>query len=162
MLQAGCCCCNPFNGVGTLKEGWECLMQLTCPLTVHFDQLSVSQRNRTCCKHCFQPHALHLHVYIALLTSISWVFLSITSTFSFKSPLHVSRALHLCFSLFYLSLCIYYKFMYVFIMAALCNRAGHIYFHPVVSSSFFSSPNLSGRRLDIYHTSAHGVALVQI
>jgi len=27
---------------------------------------------------------------------------------------------------------------------------------------FFSSPNLSRRRLDVYHTSAHGVALVQI
>ena len=27
---------------------------------------------------------------------------------------------------------------------------------------FFSSPNLSGRRLDVYHTSTHGVALVQI
>jgi len=46
-------------------------------------------------------------------------------------------------------------------MAALCNSAGHIYFHPVVSS-FFSSPNLSGRRWDVYHTSTHGVALVQI
>jgi len=29
------------------------------------------------------------------------------------------------------------------------------------SSSVFSSPNLSGRRLDIYHTSTHGVALVR-
>ena len=28
--------------------------------------------------------------------------------------------------------------------------------------SFFPSPNLSGRRLDVYHTSTHGVALVQI
>jgi len=40
-----------------------------------------------------------------------------------------------------------------------------LYFHPVVSfylSSFFSSPNLSGRTLDVYHTSAHGVALVRI
>ena len=27
------------------------------------------------------------------------------------------------------------------------------------SSFFFSSPNLSGRRLDVYHTLAHGVAL---
>jgi len=27
---------------------------------------------------------------------------------------------------------------------------------------FFSSPNLSSRRLDVYHTSTHGVALVQI
>jgi len=26
----------------------------------------------------------------------------------------------------------------------------------------FSSPNLSHRRLDVYHTSTHGVALVQI
>ena len=28
--------------------------------------------------------------------------------------------------------------------------------------SFFSSPNLSGRRLDVHHTLAHGVALVPI
>ena len=27
---------------------------------------------------------------------------------------------------------------------------------------FFSSPNLSGRRSDVYHTSTHGVALVRI
>jgi len=27
---------------------------------------------------------------------------------------------------------------------------------------FFSSPNLSGRRLDVYHTLAHGVALVRL
>ena len=33
----------------------------------------------------------------------------------------------------------------------------------VVSSSFFlSSPDLSRRRLDVYHTSAHGVTLVRI
>ena len=39
-----------------------------------------------------------------------------------------------------------------------------LYFHPVSSSFFFlfSSPNLSGRRLDVYHTLAHGVALVRI
>jgi len=30
------------------------------------------------------------------------------------------------------------------------------------SSSFFSSPNLSRRRLDVCHTSTHGVASVQI
>jgi len=48
-------------------------------------------------------------------------------------------------------------------MAALCNKAGHIYFHPVVCSSFFLySPNLSRRRLDVYHTSTHGVALERI
>jgi len=32
----------------------------------------------------------------------------------------------------------------------------------LLSSSFFSSPNLSRRRLDVCHTSTHGVALVQI
>jgi len=32
----------------------------------------------------------------------------------------------------------------------------------LLSSFFFSSQNLSGRRLDVYHTSTHGVALVQI
>ena len=48
-------------------------------------------------------------------------------------------------------------------MAALWNRAGH-YFFPsgFYLSSFYlfflSSPNLSSRRLDVYHTSTHGVA----
>jgi len=32
----------------------------------------------------------------------------------------------------------------------------------LLSSSFFSSPNLNGRRLDVYHTLTHGVALVRI
>ena len=31
-----------------------------------------------------------------------------------------------------------------------------------LSIYLFSSPNLSGRRLDVYHTSTHGVALVRI
>jgi len=50
-------------------------------------------------------------------------------------------------------------------MAALCNRAGHYIFAVVSSfylSSFFSSPNLSCRRLNVNHTSTHGVTLVQI
>ena len=44
-------------------------------------------------------------------------------------------------------------------MAALCNR-GPLYFCPVISIvyrlSFFSSPNLSGHRSDLYHTPTHG------
>ena len=47
-------------------------------------------------------------------------------------------------------------------MAALCNRAGHYIFALWFLSSsiffFFSSRNLSGRRLDLCHTSTHGVA----
>ena len=37
-----------------------------------------------------------------------------------------------------------------------------LFFFLLPSSFFFSSPNLSGRRLDVYHTLAHGVALVRI
>jgi len=49
-------------------------------------------------------------------------------------------------------------------MAALWNRAGYYIFAMwfLLSSnflvlSFFSSPNLSHRRLDVHHTSTHGV-----
>ena len=48
-------------------------------------------------------------------------------------------------------------------MAALWNRAGHyIFVLWFLSSSIyiFSLPNLSSRRLDVYHTSTHGVAVV--
>jgi len=71
---------------------------------------------------------------------------------------------------------------YYVIMVALCKRAGHLYFCPVIMVAlcnradhyifalwflssiffFFSSPSLSGRRLDVYHTLTHGVALVRI
>ena len=63
------------------------------------------------------------------------------------------------------------------IMVALWNRADHYIFilsfvlffflsfflsSSSSSSSSFSSPNLSRRRLDVYHTSTHGVAIVRI
>ena len=74
--------------------------------------------------------------------------------------------------------CLFLIFLYIcvlLIMVALWNRADHYLWSPYVigqtiyifillrlllSSSFFSSPNLSSRRLDVYHTSAHGVVLV--
>jgi len=48
---------------------------------------------------------------------------------------------------------------FFFFMVALCNRADHYIFALWFLSPFFffSSPNLSGRRLDVYHTSTHGV-----
>jgi len=57
--------------------------------------------------------------------------------------------------------------MQYIIMAALWNRAGHYIFVLWFLSSFFFlspffSPNLSGRRLDVYYISTHGVALVRI
>jgi len=49
-------------------------------------------------------------------------------------------------------------------MVALWNRETIYIFmlFLLLSSFFFSSPNLRGRRLDVYHTLAHGVALVRI
>jgi len=44
----------------------------------------------------------------------------------------------------------------------ICLPCGFFYLSLSLSSSSFSSPNLSGRRLDVYRTSTHGVALVQI
>ena len=38
----------------------------------------------------------------------------------------------------------------------------HYIFAVVSSFSFFSSPNLSRRKLNVYHSSTHGVALVRI
>jgi len=51
------------------------------------------------------------------------------------------------------------------VMVAIRNRADHYIFALWLLLSsfvllFFSSPNLSRRRLDVYHTSTHGVALV--
>jgi len=47
-------------------------------------------------------------------------------------------------------------------MVALWNRETIYIFMLWFVLLFFSSPNLSGRRLDVYHTLAHGVALVRI
>jgi len=50
-------------------------------------------------------------------------------------------------------------------MTTVWDRAGRYIFVLWFLSSFFfffSLPNLSGRRPDVYHTSIHGVALVRI
>jgi len=55
-----------------------------------------------------------------------------------------------------------------FVIAALrtSTRCGHyifvLWFLLLSSIFFFSSPNLSRRKLDVYHTSTHSVALVRI
>jgi len=54
---------------------------------------------------------------------------------------------------------------HLLVMAALRSRCGHFIFilwFLLLSFFFFSSPNLSRRRLDVYHTSTHGVAFVRI
>ena len=55
----------------------------------------------------------------------------------------------------YVYFCYFRVFVCAFIMVALCNRADHYIFMlwfvllSFFLSSFFSSPNLSGRRLDV-------------
>jgi len=56
---------------------------------------------------------------------------------------------------------LYFAAVVTIFMATLWNKAGH-YIFMLWFLSFFSLPNLSGQRLDVYHTSTHGVALVQI
>ena len=53
-----------------------------------------------------------------------------------------------------------FKFLCVFmVMVALCNRETIYIF---ILFLFFSSPNLSGHRLDVYHTSIHVWPIVRI
>jgi len=58
--------------------------------------------------------------------------------------------------------CIRLSLMHIF-MAALRSRCGHyIFVRFLLSFFFFSSLNLNGHRVDVDHTSTHGVALVRI
>ena len=57
----------------------------------------------------------------------------------------------------------YQSFYCPLITAALRSRCGHYIFALwFLLSFFFSSPNLSSGRVDVYRTSTHGVALVRI
>jgi len=62
--------------------------------------------------------------------------------------------------------CTAYTVLSFVVMAALRSRCGHYIIVLWFLSSFFflfySLPNLSGRRLDVYHTSTYGLALVRI
>jgi len=58
-------------------------------------------------------------------------------------------------------------YIFILFMVALRSRCGHYIFalwflSIFLSFIFYSSPNLSRQRLDVYHTSTHGVALVRI
>jgi len=54
-----------------------------------------------------------------------------------------------------------YEYVDHIIMASLRSRCGH-YIFGLFLVSFFSSPNLSGCRMDVYHTSTHDVVLARI
>jgi len=62
----------------------------------------------------------------------------------------------------------YIFILWLLLMADLRSRCEHYIFalwclsFIFLSFYLFSSPNLSGRRLDVYHTKTYGVALVRI
>ena len=60
------------------------------------------------------------------------------------------------------TICAYVPHYILLIMADLLCTCGHYIFVQFLSSLFLLGFNLSGRRLDVYHTSTHGVALVRI
>jgi len=95
-------------------------------------------RTRTCRCHCTPGYSVPTYTYTHIHTHTDSVYIFIRS------------GLWLLFCIF---------------MVALCNRADHYIFILFLSSFFFflfTSPNVSGRRLYVYHTLAHGVALVRI
>jgi len=58
-------------------------------------------------------------------------------------------------------ICVCFVASVIQITAALRSTCGHYIFALwFLSIFFYSSPNLSGCRLDVYHASTHGVALV--
>jgi len=75
------------------------------------------------------------------------------------SPLR--RSLFMQVTLFYTANCLYIIF-FIFLWSPYVIGRPYIFSSCFFLLSFFSSPNLSGRRLDVYHTLAHGVALVRI
>ena len=68
---------------------------------------------------------------------------------SMDTSLLVNTVGFLCRCVFYYSRCGHYVFALWFLLSSMFL-------------SVFSSPNLSGRRVDVCHTSTHGVALVRI
>jgi len=71
-----------------------------------------------------------------------------------------SRYGHNIFILWFLLL--WPPYLIIIIIDLIRTKAIYIFIVWFLVSFFISSPNLSGRTLDVYHTSTHGVALVRI
>jgi len=92
--------------------------------------------------------------YSYLIITCSWYFTAFSSLWSINTSCVTTALRH-----FGLLFCSGYSYLW----------SPYVIGQTIIFSScsfflllFFSSPNLSGRRLDVYHTSTHGVALVRI
>ena len=117
---------------------------------------------------------LHMRVYIAV-SSWKLLFSSILWKTRCISPLsHSKPIIH-----FHFCICSFVCEIVTLVVLWLFMHIGMLLWSPYVIGQtiiflpcsffllsffllFFPSPNLSGRRLDVYHTLAHGVALVRI
>ena len=93
-------------------------------------------------------------------TSVYFLHSLQNEAFGDNSQRRYYRRNHTCKKVFFT-----FFILVTFFMAALCNRGAIIFLPCSFFPSFFylfSSPNLSGRRSDVCHTSTHGVALVRI
>jgi len=82
--------------------------------------------------------------------------------FEFRCKVAVLRA---SLSLPVVAIVVHSVEVHYFVLPALSSRRGHYISQLWLLSSFFSlfpSPILSGRKVDVYHTSTHDVALVRI
>ena len=115
---------------------------------------------------CFCHHMLHhsAHYYGSgkynrkTTSSMTFTFLNAIFAYSFGALDKISAELVVaCYTVSLPKL----SFLFCFLWSP--NGIGQtIIFLPWFLLSFFSSPNLSRRRLDVCHTSTHGVALVRI
>ena len=105
--------------------------------------------------HPFSPFSIHFLIFCSFLLFPFFIhftyflLLSILSLSTRIVPLH-----------FQAGGCRKWPNLGLVFMAALRSRCGHYIF--ALWFLLFSSPNLSRSRLDVYHTSTHGVALVWI
>jgi len=96
------------------------------------------------------------------LKKFSFAFLKFTMWYCIQHCLKYPKNMHCLYAL--IAMILLWQVHCGLVMATLWNRAGHYIFALwfLLSFFFFFSPNLSRRRLDVYHTSTHGVALVRI
>ena len=139
----------------------------SCPHARHLSQFSLwsklVQAERAVCHPANSVKALEapscLTVSTGLMSAdcVSWRRREVDVVHSSSLQRSASRMDHRCEER-----CAHLTFLF---MVALCNRDTIYIFmlwFVLLSFFFFSSPNLSRRRLDVCHTSTHGVALVRI
>jgi len=142
------CCCQ----TSILEHSAHAHPSASFDIDISIYQFLLETADEFCLRPAPTDYVLGRCVYIVLFTYLTTEMVPVT-------PLTRTLASSPVFKCF-----MYWPLLYTYVHYGHPIKDGRpLYFRPVVSFFFFfSSPNLSGRRLDVYHTSTHGVALVQI